>query len=192
MACDCATTPPEKGQTDQPHGRALVNRDNFPTSWAEEQVGKYVQDSVKISVLHVIVPTTKVLTPVYNLFIFHPTRNPDSLLQWRRWIAKLSFFAGEYGVGERYEYMFNCVHCKSVDHPGGLCLYTKGANNSRMDDSDSDDDLLPKKGKAPQKPKPSARDGKPDCSKGKGRATGPPKTNKSHWGQVLVSWVGKL
>jgi len=67
-------------------------------------------------------------------------------------------YAGEHGVGERYEHTFNCVHCKSIDHPGGLCPFAKGSSNNGIGDSDSDDDLLPKKkGKAPQFPKPDAR-----------------------------------
>jgi len=84
-----------------------ANRDNLPPSFLEEQVLTYVRDSVRVEILQVIVPSTKVLTPVYNVYIYPPTRVPDRLAKWRKWITRQDFFAGDYGVGRRYEYTFS-------------------------------------------------------------------------------------
>ena len=36
---------------------------------------------------------------------------------------------------------FSCIHCKSIDHPRGLCPYAQGANSDDggLDDLHSDD-----------------------------------------------------
>ena len=185
----------------------FTTRDNLPGSYSEERVRMYVRNSVRVELLHVVAPNTKILTPVYNVFIFPPTRDPKKLLQWRKWLWKMSFYTAEHGVGERYEYPFSCIHCKSIDHPGGLCPYTEGAGNGDggLDDLDSDDELRPKKkGRAPRKPVLNPLGNKP--AKGKGKASGTDRPGPSGPAVVVqivssnlinlvpdcVIWTGKL
>ena len=164
------------------------NNDNFPKSFSEQEALDYMRDSVYVKMHQIFTPVTRILTPVYNVYIFPPTKSPESLSRWRKWISKQTFFAGIYGVGVKHDFGFNCIHCKSIDHPAGLCPYAKGSSN---DDGaggidDDDDDLLPKKkGKAPQGPGPNqgAPPRKSANEKGKGNTgerTNQPGTSRSH------------
>ena len=151
-----------------------ANCDNFPKSFSEQKILDYMRGSVRVELLQVFAPVTKILIPVYNVYIFPPTRDPERLLRWRKWIAKQTFFTENYGVGVKHDFSFNCIHCKSIDHPAGLCPYTNGSSNDDgtggIDDEDEDDELLPKKkGRAPQGPKPhrGVQPGRPTDKKGK-------------------------
>jgi hypothetical protein len=130
----------------------LANCDNLPMTFTEEQVQVFVRNSIRVELLQVIEPLDSILLPVYNLYIYPPTRIHRSLENWRKWLAKQTHFAGQYGVGERYGYEFSCVRCKSIDHPEDLCPYSKESDNEGIEE-DSDDDPLPdKKCRASAKP----------------------------------------
>ena len=164
----------------------MVNRDNLPNSYTDEQVLRYVRDSVQVEAFEIIVPVRKILMLVYNVYMFPPTNDPRPLDKWRKWISQQRFYTEIYGIGEKYEYPFRCTHCKSTDHPGGLCPYAKGPGGGNgLDESDNEDDLLPRRGKPGQGPKPKPQElsrGKPVDRKGKGRETAPPAPRPSQPG----------
>ena len=80
---------------------------------------------MRISSVDVIVPETKIMTTVYNVYIHPPTATPDLLKRWREFIQAQKFYADVNGVGIQYQHTWSCLHCKSFDHPSGLCKYMK-------------------------------------------------------------------
>lgn len=157
----------------------MANRDNLPSSYSDEQVFNYIRDSIRVELLIIKLPVTKVDMPVYNLYIFPPTKTPIRLDNWRRWFDKQKYYAGVYGVGEKYEYKFKCFHCKSIDHPAGMCPYAMGSGNGTTPGDSDDDDLLPIKDMPNPGPKGKSQPGSSKAAwnvvrKGKGRETAPP------------------
>jgi len=163
-----------------------VNRDNIQADLTTEEARLFVRESVKVEILEIIVPGKKILTPVYNVYIHPPTTNEELLGRWRTWASRQKFHAGNHGVGLRYTPAFTCNHCKTVDHPSGLCPHAKakrGKTGGRTDEPD-DDDLFPTE-KEPGPPGPKTKPPTPGSSqwrqtdrKGKGRANGPQTTMK--------------
>ncbi|KAF9783296.1 hypothetical protein BJ322DRAFT_1110179 [Thelephora terrestris] len=100
-------------------------RDNMATSFSNEEARTFVKQSVLIDSLDIVVPGTKMPSTVYNLYIHPPTANPDLLERWREFIAAQKFYAGINGVGVQYQFPFRCLHCKTIDHPSGLCTRVK-------------------------------------------------------------------
>ena len=156
----------------------MVNHNNLPSLYTDEQVLRYVHNSVRVEVLKIIIPVRKLLMLVYNVYMFPPTNDPKPLDKWRKWISQQKFYTEIYGIGEKYKYPFHCTHCKFTDHPGGLCPYVRGPGvNNGLDESDNEDDLLPRRGKPGQGPKLKLQEpsrGKPTDRKGKGRETTTP------------------
>lgn len=96
--------------------------------------------------LEVVVPGTKMFTPVYNIYVHPPMANQELLNRWRKWISAQKFYADYNGVGIRYQHPFCCNHCKTVDHPRGLCTYVGSLKKEAAPQgggSVDDDDLLP-------------------------------------------------
>ena len=105
-----------------------VNRDNVSNDLSDEEAQLFVRDSVRAEILEIIIPGTKTLAPIYNIYIHPPTTNQERLDRWRKWIASQKFHAGNYGVGVKYQHSWRCNHCKTTDHPSGLCPHA-GARN---------------------------------------------------------------
>lgn len=173
-----------------------TNRDNLPEGLTGEEAISIIRGSVKVETLEVIVPGTRALTPVYNVYIYPPTATKERLDRWRQWIAVQKYHADIYGVGIKYQHPFRCIHCKTVDHPSGLCPYEKarrernGEQGNNHDGNDDDEDeLLPMKkepGLPTTRPKPPtpgpSQEKRPD-RKGKGKATNPPAPEQKGKGQ---------
>ena len=157
-------------------------RDNIPPHLSNSEAFAFTHESVKVEVLEVFVPGTGILTPVYNIYIHPPTKLADCAKRWKTWIENQRFYAGKYGVGMKYKYGFNCNHCKTTDHPSGLCPHiisipppTAANNNNPGDDIFLLDDPPASTATPPQQsanPGPSRNRGKD--TKGKGRAMNPP------------------
>lgn len=171
-----------------------ANRDNVRSDLSDDEAWVLIRGSVRVESLEVIVPTTRTMTTVYNVYLYPPTANPDRLGRWRSWIANQSFYAGNHGMGVRYQHPFRCNHCKTIDHPSGLCPHMRtgreregaGGENPRPDD---DDEFLPMKrdpgppGPKPKPPTPGPSRGKA-VDKGKGKAPGPQGKQKAKSGSV--------
>lgn len=160
-----------------------TNRDNLPPALSEEDTYLLVRDSVRVKVLEIIVPSSKLLSPVCNIYIHPPTANTECFERWRKWISLQKFYANLHGVGVKYQNPFCCNHCKMINHPNGLCPHTKanrGPLASHAEEPDLNNDLLPiEQELAPPRPKVErtplevTHDRKID-QKGKGRADAPP------------------
>jgi len=155
-----------------------ANRDNIQSDLSTEEARLFVRDSVKVEVLEIIVPGRKILTPVYNIYIHPPTTNEELLGRWRTWASRQKYHAGNHGVGLRYTPAFTCNHCKTVDHPSGLCPHAKakkGKAGGRPNEPD-DDDFFPiekdpgPSGPGPKPPTPGPSQWKRVDRKGKGKA----------------------
>jgi hypothetical protein len=169
-------------------------RDNIPEDLSDDEARDFIRESVKVETLEIIVPGTKVPTSVYNVYIHPPTASKDRLDRWRQWVTTQKFYADIYGVGVKYQFQFRCNHCKTIDHPSGLCPHeearkrTTGERNDDPNDDEDDDELLPLKrepGQPPARPKPPTPGPGPDKQgdrKGKGRATEPPAPGKGQKG----------
>jgi hypothetical protein len=165
-----------------------ANRDNLQDELSDDAACLFVRNSVKVGVLQVIVPGTRTLVPVYTVYIYPPSAIQERLDRWRKWITLQKFYAGHHGVGVRYKFSFKCNHCKTVDHPSGLCPHKTAKRGGKQGgDSDDDDELLPLKKEPgpssakppPPPPPPTPGRGKRDEGKGKGRADPPPKRGKA-------------
>lgn len=102
-----------------------INRDNLDDAYSGDQARLFVRNSVAVTSLDVTVPGTKITTTVYNVYIHPLTANWDLLDHWRKWIANQKFHADTSGVGVKYKYLWRCLHCKTIDHPSGLCAIAK-------------------------------------------------------------------
>ena len=157
-----------------------VNNDNLPDGRTEEAARIFIRNSVRVKTLEVYVPGIKALNPVYNIYMYPPTANTERLDRWREWTARLKFHAGPNGVGTRYQFRFKCIHCKSIDHPSGLCPHTRahrGRTQGPAGGDDDDDELLPMgpdpgPGGSKQNPHNPGPGPKGSTSKGKGKAPG--------------------
>ena len=136
------------------------------------------------------------MTLVYNVYLYPLTANSDRLGRWRGWIANQNFYAGNHGMGVRYQHPFRCNHCKTVDHPSGLCPHMRtgrergeGARGGNPPRPDDDDEFLPMKkdsgppGPKPKPPTPGPSRGK-GVDKGKGKAPGPQGQQKAKGGSA--------
>ena len=157
-------------------------RDNIPPHLSESGAFSFIRESTKVEILEVFVPGTGILTPVYNVYIHPPTRLVDCAKRWKTWIENQRFYAGRYGVGMKYKYGFNCNHCKTTDHPSGLCPHIATvAPPTATNDNNPEDDIFPLNNASAStstpphqsaNPGPSRNRGKD--SKGKERALNPP------------------
>ena len=170
--------------------------DNIGESLTKEEACCLIRNTVRVSSLDVTVPRSKITMTVYNLYIHPPTAKPTPLESWRRFVAGQKYYAGIYGVGVKYQYSWRCIHCKSTDHPTGLCPIVASARERTGTPNkgpNPDDNLLP----TPSEPKPGPSNrpqnpnhGKRAGTKGKGIAPGtqrggkrpetPSKTNAVH------------
>jgi hypothetical protein len=159
-------------------------RDNVDETLTNEQAKLVIRDSIRVSSLDVTVPGTKITTTVYNVYIHPPTTNQTTLTRWRDWISSQKFHAGISGVGVKYQHPWRCLHCKTIDHPSGLCTLTKsikGKEAKQTEPPTAIEELLPLE----PTPGPSRRPrtqtpGPPQNTKGKGREpSAPTKTKKS-------------
>ena len=120
-------------------------RDNLPDSLSNAEARDYIRDSVKVQHLQIRLPGGLGDAPLYSLYLHPPTAQPAALKRWRTFIAEQRFHAGNGGVGIKYDPPFRCLHCKTIDHPSGLCphfIRIKGNAHGR-NDVGSEDDLLP-------------------------------------------------
>lgn len=149
-------------------------RDNLEETLTDEQAKLIIRDSIRVSSLDVVVPGTNITTTVYNIYVHPPTTNANALTRWRGWIANQKFHAGVSGVGVKYQHAWKCIHCKTIDHPAGLCTIVanvKGKTGKQVEPPTAVEELLPL-GPTPgpsQPPKnrtPASQNG----TKGKGKA----------------------
>ena len=168
-----------------------TNRDNIPDDLSDEAAQLFIRGSVRVEVLEIIVPGVRALTPVYNVYIYPPTANKERLDRWREWIAIQKYHASHNGVGVRYQFRFRCNHCKTIDHPSGLCPHTRARRGGTDGGNrgEDDDELLPLNPKNdpgpsgsrqnPPTPGPSRRGG---ANKGNGNAPDSSKQQKGKGG----------
>ena len=155
------------------------NRDNIDGTLSDEEAIASIRNSVSVDVLEVIVPGTRAMTPVYNIYIRPPTANEERLDRWRKWIGVQKFHANNNGVGVKYQFPFKCNHCKSIDHPSGLCPHKRAqrGNTGRGTDNPSQDDeilpLDPQPGPSQPTPPQGPDQGRKTSEKGKGRMDNP-------------------
>lgn len=97
------------------------HRDNIPSSLSHPEAVTFIRNSVKITSFEVVVPKVSIRAMIYNVYIHPPTKNVADIEVWKSSIMRQRFYAGKYGVGTRYGSDFNCNHCKTIDHPSGLC-----------------------------------------------------------------------
>ena len=60
--------------------------------------------------------------PVWNIYIFPPTKDHGALRNWKRFIQGITFVTDSNGAGKTTK-IFCCTVCRSEDHPGGMCPY---------------------------------------------------------------------
>ena len=121
-------------------------RDNLEETLSDDEARLFVQNSVLVDSLDVIVPGTKVSITLYNVYIHPPTANLELFERWRRWVGGQKFYAGTSGVGIRYQYGWHCIHCKTIDHPAGLCPFAKilrGKTGKQESTPAAGEDLFP-------------------------------------------------
>lgn len=119
---------------------------NMSESLSTDEARLLIRNSVRIQSLEVVGPSTKVLTTTYNIYIHPPTAKRKPLKSWRGFITSLRFHAGIYGVGVIYKHPWRCAHCKSIDHPAGLCPIVRDLRARRGTTGGTphpEDDLLP-------------------------------------------------
>ena len=120
-------------------------RDNLSDAYSNSEAQAFVRDSVRVTSMDIVVPGTKILLTVYNVYIHPPTANPEVLKRWRDFIATQKYYADIYGVGIRYAHMWNCLHCKAIDHPSGLCNHAQNVKGkaTRQPEALTAEELLP-------------------------------------------------
>ena len=121
-------------------------RDNLDETLSDDEACHFIRDSISVSSLDIIVPGTKDSATVYNIYIHPPTAIPNPLNVWRNFIAAQRYYANEYGMGVKYKYPWRCLHCKTIDHPSGLCSITKSAKEKKGKQKDTiteAEELLP-------------------------------------------------
>ena len=65
-----------------------ANRDNVLGDLSDTEAWAFIRNLVKVESLEIIVPETKNLTTVYNVYLYPPSAIPDRLTTWRGWIAR--------------------------------------------------------------------------------------------------------
>ena len=60
--------------------------------------------------------------PVWNIYMFPPSRNEEIMREWRHTIRRVVFMTDSNGVGRTMK-TFSCTICQSEDHPGRMCPY---------------------------------------------------------------------
>ena len=156
-------------------------RDNLDASFSDAQARLFVRNSVKVKPLQVIVPGTKTSATIYNVYIYPPTTREDLLKTWRGWIAGQKYYADRNGVGRKYDFTFRCNHCKSLDHPTGLCPWGDARTRNQAGvpaPPEEDDDLLPL-GPIPGPSNTNDRPARPGGRDAKGRGKTPNPTTTS-------------
>ena len=111
-------------------GFIKMYRDNLEATFTDDEARLFVRDSIAVSSLDVIVPNTRIKTTVYNIYIHPPSANPDILKRWRDFVSTQKYYANTSGVGVKYRYSWHCIHCKTVDHPSGLCNHTRNTKGN--------------------------------------------------------------
>jgi hypothetical protein len=120
--------------------------DNIDNVHSNEEARRFIQNSVKVSSLDVTVPGTKITTTVYNVYAHPPSANPDICDRWRKWIANQKYHTRINGVGVKYQFTWKCLHCKTINHPTGLCPLVKNLKKQKgvkIEDPTEAEDLLP-------------------------------------------------
>ena len=97
------------------------NNGNIDKHLTGEDARLFIRNSVWVNSLSVVYPVKKTTGLVYNVYIHPPTTDSVLFKRWRDFIAGLEFYAGIYGMGSKYENPWKCLHCKSINHPTGLC-----------------------------------------------------------------------
>jgi hypothetical protein len=123
-----------------------LHHDNLRDGVSEDQARNAVKDSVRVTMIEVIVPGTRTKIPIYGVYIHPPTAIPDLLKRWRQWVEGQRYYTTRNGVGVKYQFSFKCIHCKSTDHPGGLCYWKdvlRAEEGKRTDDPDPVEEILP-------------------------------------------------
>ena len=128
--------------------RDFINlyHDNLEDSLTSEQAHLLVRDSVKVTSLDITIPNTRITAPVYNVYIHPPTAIPNLLERWRKWVQCQKYYAGKSGVGVKYPHTWRCLHCKTIDHPSGLCTFAmklKEKKGKRTEVPTEAEDILP-------------------------------------------------
>ena len=62
--------------------------------------------------------------PVWNLYIYPPSKDDTAMATWRAIIQDTVFVTTENGAGTTHR-AFKCLTCRSINHPNGMCPYPK-------------------------------------------------------------------
>ena len=118
---------------------------NLDEGYSKEEAQALIRNSVCVSSVDVIVPHTKIMTTVYNIYIHPLTTNPDLFKRWREFIEAQKFYADMNGVGVQYQHPWSCLHCKTIDHPSSLCNYNKDVKGKagKQADTLTAEEILP-------------------------------------------------
>ena len=97
--------------------------------------------------------------------------------------AEQKYYAGKSGVGVKYQHSWRCLHCKTIDHPSGLCALAiklrekKGKRSEVPTEAEDILPLLPIPDRSSQPRNPNH--GKRNNTRGKGVETkAPPRSQK--------------
>ncbi|KAF9780847.1 hypothetical protein BJ322DRAFT_1112242 [Thelephora terrestris] len=96
-------------------------RDNLADSLSNEEACAFVSDSIRVTSLDIAMPKSGIHITVYNVYVHPPSADPELLKRWRQWVTGQKYHADINGVGMKYQHPWNCLHCKAIDHPSGLC-----------------------------------------------------------------------
>ena len=147
-------------------------RDNIPPSLSHPEAVTFIRNSVRIEPFEVVVPGGGTRAMLYNVYIHPPTKCLTDIETWKSSIKRQRFYAGKYGVGTLYGNDFNCNHCKTVDHPSGLCPYLEDTPPADTEPELGNDLLL--LGIAPTPMTTSNHRTRPHDPKGKGKMRAAP------------------
>lgn len=126
-------------------GFIKMYRDNLEASLTDNEAILFVKNSISVSSLDVVVLGTRIKTTVYNVYVHPPSANPEVLERWRKFVSTQKYYANMNGVGVKYRHPWHCIHCKTLDHPSGLCNHmrnTKG-NTGEQEGALTAEEILP-------------------------------------------------
>ena len=126
-------------------GFIKMYHDNLESTLSEDEARLSVRSSITIDSLDVIVPNTRLKTTVYNVYIHPPSAIPEMLERWRQFVSTQKYYTNASGVGVKYRYPWHCIHCKTIDHPSGLCghMTTTKWNTREQNETLAAEDILP-------------------------------------------------
>ena len=109
--------------------RFIANyRDNIPETIRNlDDALRFIRTSITVKRLNLVkredIGTGEGKTqPVWNIYMFPPSRNEEIMREWRSTIRRVVFVTDSNGAGRTMK-TFSCTICRSEDHPGGMCPY---------------------------------------------------------------------